>query len=48
MWDTVKATFSHGYQDPAARDLLDEPVQPVHTFNPLVQIESDSQQEMRV
>jgi hopanoid biosynthesis associated radical SAM protein HpnH len=35
---TVRATFSL-YRDPAALKLLDEPVRPVHAFNPLVQIE---------
>jgi hopanoid biosynthesis associated radical SAM protein HpnH len=47
LWDTVKATFSHTYEDAGALKLLDEPVRPVHTYNPLVQIETSSEQEMR-
>jgi hopanoid biosynthesis associated radical SAM protein HpnH len=41
---TIKATFSGGYRDPYALALLNEPVKPVHTFNPLVQIESSKTQ----
>ncbi len=48
FWDTVRATFSHNYNDPGALRLLDEEVRPVHTFNPLVQIEgSNEREEMR-
>jgi hopanoid biosynthesis associated radical SAM protein HpnH len=45
FWSTVRATFSHGYADGGAVRLLEEPVRPVHSFNPLVQIAADSQQE---
>ena len=38
---TIRATFSH-YDDESALKLLSEPVRPVHAFNPLVQIETDS------
>ena len=38
---TIRATFSH-YDDASALNLLNEPVRPVHTFNPLVQIETGS------
>jgi hypothetical protein len=38
---TIRATFSH-YDDASALNLLNEPVRPVHAFNPLVQIETHS------
>jgi len=38
---TIRATFSH-YDDESALKLLNEPVRPVHTFNPLIQIETDA------
>jgi hypothetical protein len=48
FWDTVRATMSSGYKDPQALELLEEPIRPVHEFNALVQIESNSPQESRV
>jgi hopanoid biosynthesis associated radical SAM protein HpnH len=48
LWDTVKATFSHEYPDAGALKLLEEPVRPVHAYNPLVQIENSTRQELRV
>jgi hopanoid biosynthesis associated radical SAM protein HpnH len=45
---TVKATLFSRYKDPAALRLLDDPVKPVHSFNPLVQISSDVPEETRV
>ena len=49
LWATAKATLSGKYEDPGAVRLLDEEVRPVHTFNPLVQIEqSNTREEMRV
>ena len=39
FWRTIRATFSY-YDDESALKLLNEPVRPVHAFNPLVQIES--------
>jgi hopanoid biosynthesis associated radical SAM protein HpnH len=36
---TVRATFSR-YPDRGARKLLEQPVQPLHSFHPLVQIEA--------
>jgi hopanoid biosynthesis associated radical SAM protein HpnH len=36
----VKATLSTGHADESALELLNEPVAPVHSYNPLVQIES--------
>ena len=44
----MRATIFGGYKDRSALDLLNQPVRPVHAFNPLVQIESDSPQETRV
>ena len=41
VWETAKATFSR-YLDPGALRLLDEPVQPVHDFNPLVQLQTEA------
>jgi hopanoid biosynthesis associated radical SAM protein HpnH len=38
----VKATLFTGHKDEAALRLLDEKVQPVHSFNPLVQIKEAS------
>ncbi|PYT93354.1 MAG: adenosyl-hopene transferase HpnH [Acidobacteria bacterium] len=40
IWATVKASLSTTYSDPDAFAMLDEPVKPVHSYNPLVQIET--------
>jgi len=37
---TIKATFSGNYADSDALALLNEPAKPVHSYNPLVQIEA--------
>ena len=47
FWATVKATFSHDYLDPEALEMLKQPARPVHSFNPLVQIEEPVAQETR-
>jgi hopanoid biosynthesis associated radical SAM protein HpnH len=39
LWDTAKATLFSRAEDPDALVLLSETVPPVHTINPLVQIE---------
>ena len=39
LWATIKAELSVKYDDPDALAMLNEPVQPVHSYNPLVQIE---------
>jgi hopanoid biosynthesis associated radical SAM protein HpnH len=39
---TVRATFSSRYHDPEAEAMLKEHVRPVHSYNPLVQIGSES------
>ena len=39
LWATVKAGLSTTYGDPDALAMLNEPVKPVHSYNPLVQIE---------
>src|SRR5579864_2160184 len=44
LWATVKASLSAAYEDADALLLLNEPVQPVHSYNPLVQINSDKSQ----
>jgi hopanoid biosynthesis associated radical SAM protein HpnH len=44
LWDTVKATFGGAYQDDEALRMLNEPVKPVHAFNPLVQITANNSQ----
>jgi hopanoid biosynthesis associated radical SAM protein HpnH len=41
---TVRATFSSRYEDPEAEAILKEHVQPVHSYNPLVQIAGNSEQ----
>jgi len=40
---TAKATLFQSYRDPDALKLLEEPVRPVHAFNPLVQIQGESE-----
>jgi len=44
LWAATKAAFSTTYRDPDALELLNEPVRPVHSFNPLVQIETGKTQ----
>jgi hopanoid biosynthesis associated radical SAM protein HpnH len=43
LWDTAKATLFSAYQDRGALDLLNQPVRPVHTQNPLVHIHTSTQ-----
>jgi hopanoid biosynthesis associated radical SAM protein HpnH len=45
---TVRATFSAGYKDEAAQAMLNEPVRPVHAYNPLVQIDPSAAQHTNV
>ena len=44
LWATIKATFSTAYADRDALELLNETVRPVHSYNPLVQIETGKNQ----
>ena len=44
LWAAMKATLTTDYADPDAMELLKEPVQPVHGFNPLVQINTNKTQ----
>jgi hopanoid biosynthesis associated radical SAM protein HpnH len=44
LWATVKAELSTKYNDSDALAMLNEPVQPVHSYNPLVQIQADKSQ----
>jgi hopanoid biosynthesis associated radical SAM protein HpnH len=48
MWQEVKARMFGEYKDASALRLLDEPAQPVHAFNPLVQIDAPMGEETRV
>jgi len=41
---TVRATFSSKYRDPEAEAMLKAHIRPVHSYNPLVQIGTDSSQ----
>jgi len=41
LWSTIKAELSTKYNDADALAMLNEPVKPVHSYNPLVQIQSD-------
>jgi hopanoid biosynthesis associated radical SAM protein HpnH len=42
LWATIKSMLAGSYEDADALQMLNEPVKPVHAFNPLVQISSDS------
>ncbi len=44
LWATVKASLSAAYEDADALLLLNEPVLPVHSYNPLIQIDSGKTQ----
>jgi len=44
LWATIKAGLSTTYADTDALEMLNEPVKPVHAFNPLVQIEASKSQ----
>jgi len=44
LLSTVKATFSSTYPDADALSMLNEPSKPVHSYNPLIQIEAPKSQ----
>jgi len=44
LWATAKAALTTKYDDPDALATLNEPVKPVHSYNPLVQIEAGKSQ----
>jgi hopanoid biosynthesis associated radical SAM protein HpnH len=44
LWATIKAELSTKYDDADALAMLNEPVKPVHSYNPLVKISSDKGQ----
>ncbi len=44
LWATIKAELKTKYADADALEMLNEPVNPVHAFNPLVQIEAGKSQ----
>jgi hopanoid biosynthesis associated radical SAM protein HpnH len=45
LLDTAKATLFTEYKDQGALEMLNEPVRPVHSYNPLVQIQNAEQPE---
>jgi hopanoid biosynthesis associated radical SAM protein HpnH len=45
LFATARATFNTTYTDPGALELLNEPVRPMHAYNPLVQIKAPAEQE---
>jgi hopanoid biosynthesis associated radical SAM protein HpnH len=47
LWETAKAMMNL-YPDKGALDLLNEPVKPVHSFNPLVQINAQIETHVTV
>jgi hypothetical protein len=42
LFDTARATLFSRYTDQRALEQLNQPVRPVHAYNPLVQIETAS------
>jgi hypothetical protein len=44
LFAAAKAAFSTKYEDADALAMLNEPVLPVHSYNPLVQIDSNKGQ----
>ena len=44
LWASIKSELSTRYTDLDALEMLNEPVKPVHAFNPLVQIEAGKSQ----
>jgi hopanoid biosynthesis associated radical SAM protein HpnH len=44
LWATIKASLSTTYADADALAMLNEPVKPVHSYNPLVQIDAGNGQ----
>jgi hopanoid biosynthesis associated radical SAM protein HpnH len=40
LWQTIRSGLAGSYEDADALQMLNEPVKPVHAFNPLVQISS--------
>jgi hypothetical protein len=48
LWQEMKARMFGKYEDDSALRLLDDPVRPVHSYNPLVQIDADIAEETRV
>jgi hopanoid biosynthesis associated radical SAM protein HpnH len=44
LWASIKSELSTRYTDLDALEMLNEPVKPVHAFNPLVQIEASKSQ----
>jgi hopanoid biosynthesis associated radical SAM protein HpnH len=41
LWATVKSMLGGTYEDPEALNMLNEPAKPVHSYNPLIQIQAN-------
>ena len=48
VWRTARALFAGAYRDPSALSLLEEPVRPLHSVAPLVQIKTPTTEETAV
>ena len=48
VWRTARALFGGAYRDPSALSLLEEPVRPLHSVAPLVQIKTPTTEETAV
>ncbi|HXY07592.1 MAG TPA: adenosyl-hopene transferase HpnH [Terriglobales bacterium] len=48
VWRTARALFAGAYRDPSALSLLEEPVRPLHSVRPLVQIKTPRTEETAV
>src|ERR1700724_2258991 len=46
LWAATKSAFAGKYEDSDALAMLNEPAKPVHTFNPLVQINSGGKSQL--
>ena len=42
LWTTVKSMFAGSYEDSEALLMLNEPAKPVHSYNPLIQIQESN------
>jgi len=42
LWATVKSMLAGSYEDSEALNMLNEPAKPVHSYNPLIQIQANA------
>jgi hypothetical protein len=42
LWATIKSMLAGTYDDPEALLMLNEPAKPVHSYNPLIQIQESN------